>query len=83
MKRTTIALTDDLAELVRREARRRDASASEVIRDAIRQALAETSKRRRRIPWAGLFDDPGMVRAERQDEQLEQDWAEDIDRDRG
>jgi hypothetical protein len=34
----------------------------------------------RDIPWAGLFNDPGMIPAERLDEALANGWADDIDR---
>jgi len=37
----------------------------------------------RKIPWAGLINDPGMVSAERLDEELAERWPEDLDRDRG
>jgi hypothetical protein len=32
------------------------------------------------IQWAGLFNDPGMVPAERLEEALADGWADDIDR---
>lgn len=82
MKRTTITLPDDLAEFVNSEARRRESSVSEVIRGFIVQGLSGPSEPRD-IPWAGLFNDPDMVPAERLDEALANGWADDIDRDRG
>lgn len=83
MKRTTITLPDDLADLVDREARRRQTSFSEVVRQFILQGLSGSEKKPREIPWAGLFHDPEMIPAERLDEELAAHWADDLDRDRG
>lgn len=83
MKRATITLPDDLADLVDREARRRQTSFSEVVRQFILQGLSGSEQKPREIPWAGLFHDPDMVPAERLDEELAAHWADDLDRDRG
>lgn len=83
MKRATITLPDDLAELVDREAVRRQTSFSEVVRQYIIQGLTGSDEKPREIPWAGLFHDPDMVPAERIDEELAEHWANDLDRDRG
>jgi hypothetical protein len=83
MKRATISLPDDLAELVDSEARRRQTSFSEVVRLFLVQGLVGSSEKPRKIPWAGMVDDPAMVPAERMDELLIENWANDIDRDRG
>ena len=80
MKRTTITLPDELAELVSREAHRRQTSVSGLVRDLIEKGLALDSPRE--IPWAGLFEDPEMTPAARIDDELGQHWADDIDRDR-
>ena len=82
MKRATISLPDDLAELVDREAVRRQTSVSEVVRQFIVVGLSGSEEKPREIPWAGLFHDPDMVPAERQDEELADHWADDLDRDR-
>ncbi len=82
MKRATINLPDDLADLVDREARRRQTSFSEVVRLFIVQGLSGSKEKPREIPWAGLFHDPDMIPAERLDEALAARWADDIDRDR-
>ncbi|MBV8544918.1 MAG: CopG family transcriptional regulator [Acidobacteria bacterium] len=79
MKRTSISLPDDLATLVQHEADRSATSVSEVIRDAIAKTFLG---RARKIPFAGICDDPKMTRAARLDEALE-GWIDDIDRDRG
>jgi hypothetical protein len=83
MKRATITLPDDLAELVDREAVRRQTSFSEVVRQFILQGFAGSPGKPREIPWAGLFNDPNMVPAERLDEELAAHWAGDLARDRG
>jgi len=83
MKRATITLPDDVAELVDREAARRQTSFSEVVRQYIVKGLSGSGDKPREIPWAGLFNDPGMIPAERLDEELSAHWADDLDRDRG
>ena len=82
MKRTTITLPDDLAELVSSEAHRRQTSVSDVVRQLIIRGLTGSSDKPRTIPWAGLFNDPEMIPGERLDEALS-GWADDLDRDRG
>lgn len=82
MKRATITLPDELADLVDREAHRRETSFSEVVRQFIVQGLSGTDEKPREIPWAGLFHDP-EVSAEHLDEELAASWADAIDRDRG
>jgi hypothetical protein len=83
MKRATITLPDDVAELVDREAARRQTSFSEVVRQFIVKGLSGSGDKPRDIPWAGLFNDPDMIPAERLDEELSANWAHDLDRDRG
>lgn len=82
MKRTTIALPDDLSELVEHEARRRGVSVSELIRRFVRQALMGTTDQPRSIPFAAIIDDPEMVRGDQVDEELAKSWADELDRDR-
>jgi Arc/MetJ-type ribon-helix-helix transcriptional regulator len=82
MKRATITLPDELADLVDREAQRRQTSFSEVVRQFILLGLSGSEAKPREIPWAGLFQDPDMVPAERMDEELAAHWADDLDRDR-
>ena len=83
MKRTTITLSDELAELVEREAHRQRASVSQVIRQRLSQTFMGSQEQPRRIPWAGIVNDPKLVHGENIDEELERDWGDDIDRDRG
>lgn len=82
MKRATITIPDDLAELVDREAVRRQTSFSEVVRQFIVQGLSGAGEKPREIPWAGLVNDPSLAPAERLDEELAKHWAHDLDRDR-
>jgi Arc/MetJ-type ribon-helix-helix transcriptional regulator len=83
MKRATITLPDDLADLVDREALRCQASFSEVVRQLIVRGLSGADEKSREIPWAGLFEDPKMVPAERMDGELAAHWAHELARDRG
>lgn len=82
MKRTTISLPDDLAGLLRDEARRRNTSVSEVARKIISQSLLGSEDKPREIPFAGIIDDPDMVQSDRIEEYLEETWTDAIDRDR-
>jgi Arc/MetJ-type ribon-helix-helix transcriptional regulator len=79
MKRTTIVLPDDMAELVEREAKRLGIPVSELVRRAIRQTLLGSRSKPRDIPWAGIIDDPRMIPGSRVDEELEKDWQRDLD----
>jgi Ribbon-helix-helix protein, copG family. len=78
MKRTSITLPDELVTLVQHEAQRSATSVSEVIRNAIAKTYLG---RARKIPFAGICDDPKMTRAAHLEEALE-GWIDDIDRDR-
>lgn len=70
MKRVTVALPESVVEMVNSEARRRQTSASEVIRQYIVHGLTKPKEGLREIPWAGLFHDPDMIPAARMDEVL-------------
>lgn len=82
MKRTTIVLPDDLADLVDHEASRLGISVSELIRRFVRQAFMGTPAKPRKIPWAGILNDPSMVHGENVEEELRRSWADELDRDR-
>ncbi len=82
MKRTTITMPDELADLVAREARRRDTSVSGLVRSLVERGLNLSSEAPRVIPWAGMFDDPEAPAAARLDDEVKKHWADDIDRDR-
>jgi hypothetical protein len=82
VRRTTIVLPDDLADLVDHEAKRRGVSVSELIRRFVRQSLMGTASRPRKIPWAGIINDPAMVHGEDVEEELTRSWTDELDRDR-
>ena len=54
MTRTTIALPDELARLVVREAKRRDTSVSEIVRRALAAHLGRVPGEPRSLPFVGL-----------------------------
>jgi metal-responsive CopG/Arc/MetJ family transcriptional regulator len=83
MKRATITLPDDLANLVDSEARRRQTSFSEVVRLYLVQGLVGSTEKPRKIAWAGMVDDPEMVPAEQMEGFLREHWVNDIHRDSG
>jgi len=80
MRRTTIGLPEDLADLLADEARQRGTSVSRLVRDLIARGLGG---RRREIPWAGVIDDAGMTPGAGVEEALEEGWEDDLHRDRG
>ena len=54
MKRTTISLPDELAQVLEREARRRHSSVSQVARDALTGHLGLEQSGPRKLPFAAL-----------------------------
>lgn len=64
MNKTTIYLTDDLRDGVKRIAQTRGVAEAEVIRDAIRQVVAKERPK----PKFGLFSGDGSSVAENMDE---------------
>jgi Arc/MetJ-type ribon-helix-helix transcriptional regulator len=81
MKRTTISLPDDLAVAVEREARRRRVSVSEVARQALSEHLGLDGKKRH-LPFVALGRSGYHDTADRIEEILAREWADQIDRDR-
>jgi Arc/MetJ-type ribon-helix-helix transcriptional regulator len=77
MKRTTISLPDDLAQSLRREARRRDVSASEVTREALQTHLGLEPGHRRKLPFAALGRSGHASTARDMEELLEHEWNDD------
>ena len=53
MKRTTISLPDELAQILAREALRRGASVSEIVRSALLEHLS-LEKGRKKLPFVAL-----------------------------
>jgi len=80
VKRTTISLPDDLAALLKDEASRRGTSVSEVVRSSVTNDLMGTE--RRSLPFAGLCDDRSMATGAELERELEEAWADDLERDR-
>lgn len=77
MKRTTISLTDDLALVLGREARRRGQSMSEVARAALSEHFGVSGERRQSVPFAAVARSGHSDTAERVEELLEGEWDED------
>ena len=73
MKRTTIAITDELAIALEAEAQRRGESVSAIVRAALEEHLSASAQNRRVLPFAGVGssgDGPSDV-ASNVDEYLE------------
>lgn len=77
MKRTTIALSDELARLLEREVRRRGASMSEVVREALSVYLVAGGGKKRKVPFAALGDSGHTNTARDMEEILEDEWGPD------
>lgn len=82
MRRTTISLSDELAELLSEEARRQRISVSALARDLLSEGLVGSEAKPRKIPWAGIIDDPEIPAARDLEEVLDHEWPDAIDRDR-
>ena len=79
MTRTTISLSDDLAEMARNEARRRGVSLSAVVREALKSALVKPPGAK--LPWQGIVSD-SSIPARSLDEILAESWSDRIAGDR-
>ncbi len=81
--RTTVTLPSDVFDCLRREAKRRRVSVSQVVREAL-QAHLDIPKAggKRVIPFAGIFASGQPDFAQRLDEYLAESWVDAIDRDR-
>jgi Arc/MetJ-type ribon-helix-helix transcriptional regulator len=78
MQRTTISLPDDLAAALRREARRRHASASEVAREALMGYLGMKPDEPRKLPFAALGRSGGGTIAANIEELIAEEWNDDL-----
>ena len=83
MRRTTVSLPDDVARIAEREARRRETSLSELVRQALVEHLHLAPGTPRALPFADLGHSGHRTTARDAEAVLDQDWAEDIMRDRG
>lgn len=80
MRRTTITLPDEVADLLSEEARRRRTSVSAVARELLTEGLVGSEAKPREIPWAGIIDDPHVPPARDLEKLLEREWPDAIDR---
>jgi len=73
MKRTTIAITDELAIALEAEAQRRGESVSAIVRQALEEHLPASGRNRRELPFAavGSSGDSPSDMASNVDEYLE------------
>ncbi|MGH2956591.1 MAG: ribbon-helix-helix domain-containing protein [Solirubrobacterales bacterium] len=75
MHRTTLSLPDQLAALLRREAKRRDSSVSEVAREALSEHFGLTGSGSREIPFAGVGAGRGRHTARDMEALLDREWG--------
>lgn len=76
MKRTTVSLSDDLAQAVDREAQRRRVSVSEVTRDALTAHLGLGTSGPRELPFPTLGHSGHQTTGRDMERLLEDDWNE-------
>jgi Arc/MetJ-type ribon-helix-helix transcriptional regulator len=76
MQRTTLSLSDDLAAALRREAKRRSVSASEVARDALAKYLGLSGDEPRQLPFAAVGRSGHHTTARDMEELLAREWNE-------
>ncbi|MGH2610853.1 MAG: ribbon-helix-helix protein, CopG family [Tepidiformaceae bacterium] len=81
MQRLTFVADDALAERIRRTARLRRKSISEIIREKVEQGF-EADQGERRFPFIGLFESDGTWQAEDLDDFLKETWSDAIMRHR-
>jgi hypothetical protein len=81
MKRTTVMLPDELAQLVDRERRRRDVSAATVIREAVEAYLAP--REAKPLPFIGIARGDGSAFGRQAEEILEREFADWIEESSG
>ncbi|HEV8635259.1 MAG TPA: CopG family transcriptional regulator [Chloroflexota bacterium] len=82
MKRTTVSLPDDVAWRLEREAKRREVSVSEVVRQVLSEHFDMLPGKPRALPFAALGASGRSDVSERIEEILAQEWTPDFDRDR-
>lgn len=75
MTRTTVVLPDDLAALVRREARRLDSSVSEIVRRAVAKHVGYAESRPRKLAFAALGRSGRRDTARNSEAILEKAWS--------
>lgn len=78
LKRTTILLPDDLAARIELERRRRDVSATTVVREALTAYFAQHEDRSKKLRFVGIGQSAHPDTAERAEEILAEEWADAI-----
>ncbi|MEX0783944.1 MAG: ribbon-helix-helix protein, CopG family [Dehalococcoidia bacterium] len=76
MERITVTIEPHVAAKLRREARWRHISLSELVRERIRDE--EDERPQRSIPWAGIGASGNPKLATEFDAELERTWADDL-----
>lgn len=76
--RTTVTLTSDSVDVLKRESRRRRVSTSQLVREAVQKVYGPPAGEKRILPFEflGHSGQPGIV--DRLDEILAEEWADDI-----
>jgi predicted transcriptional regulator len=74
MKRTTVSLSDDIADALEREARRRHSSASEITREALARHLGLTADGPRTLPFAAIGRSGHRNTGRDMEELIEKEW---------
>jgi predicted transcriptional regulator len=78
MRRTTVSLSDELADALDREARRRSVPASAIARDALAKYLGlGTADDRRALPFAAVGSSGQQTTARDMEALIEQEWTTD------
>jgi hypothetical protein len=75
MRRTTIILDDDLAELLEHARRQRDVSTAAVVREALAAYLTKGSPRGKRLPFAALGGSGRRETARNAEAILAREWG--------
>lgn len=75
MKRTTVVLPDELAELLALERRRRNLSTAEIVRQALAAYLRGEGAQPKRLRFVGLGRSGCHDTAQRAEEILAQEWG--------
>ena len=75
MRRTTVTLPDELVEALVRAARRRNVSASEIIRRALAGYLGWAGDNERSLPFANLGHSGHHTTARDMEELLREEWS--------
>lgn len=75
MKRTTVVLPDDLANLLELEARRSNRSAAEIVREALASHLRGEGTQPKRLPFAALGRSGRHDTSREAEAILEREWG--------